>query len=272
MKHIYFLTFILISTFGFSQSTGDIIITEIMINPLAVSDTNGEWFEVYNTTTIAIDMNGWIIKDLGTNNHTINTSLIVPAEGFAVLARSGTVTNGGAPTNYIITSSFGVANSEDEVILQLPTPSSVIIDQVNYSAALGFTFPNGKSINLNPTKFNATDNDLGSNWCESTSSFGDGDLGTPKLANDSCETLSTQEFEKGLSIELYPNPTSNGFVNITTTSNEAVNVSIFDILGKQVLAQKVNNNTINVSNLNSGVYILKLNQNGATITKKLVVK
>ncbi|OIQ20364.1 MAG: hypothetical protein BM549_10225 [Lacinutrix sp. MedPE-SW] len=83
-------------------------------------------------------------------------------------------------------------------------------------------------------------------------------------------TLSTENFEN-TEFSVYPNPASNGFVNITTASNEAINVSVFDVLGKKVLSQTINNR-LNVSSLKSGVYILNLNQNGATTTKKLVIK
>ena len=64
---------------------GTLMITEIMQNPSAVSDASGEWFEVFNPTASPINMNGWKIKDNGTDIHTIASSLIVPAGGFAVL-------------------------------------------------------------------------------------------------------------------------------------------------------------------------------------------
>ena len=66
--------------------------------------------------------------------------------------------------------------------------------------------------------------------------------------------------------------TSTGFVNITSKTNEVISVSVFDILGKQVLNNTVNNNILNVSSLNTGVYIMKISQNGQAITKKLVIK
>ena len=83
--------------------------------------------------------------------------------------------------------------------------------------------------------------------------------------------MSTEDFTT-TNFSIYPNPTNTGFVNITTTSNEKINVTVFDILGKQVISQTINNNRLNVSILNTGVYILKLNQNGVTTTKKLVIK
>lgn len=84
-------------------------------------------------------------------------------------------------------------------------------------------------------------------------------------------TLSTQTVEKE-QFSIYPNPVTNGIVNIKTTSNTVVEAAVFNVLGKQVLSSTVNNNTLDVSNLNSGIYILQLNQNGTSTTKKLVIK
>ena len=98
--------------------------------------------------------------------------------------------------------------------------------------------------------------------------------GTPQVTARTLTdlTLSTTTFDAKTSFSVYPNPTNTGFVNITTTANEAINVTVFSILGKQVLSETINNNTLNVSTLNAGVYIMTLNQNGATTTKKLVIK
>ncbi len=84
-------------------------------------------------------------------------------------------------------------------------------------------------------------------------------------------TLSVDSFTTS-NFNIYPNPTNTGFVTIKTISNEKVSVTVFDILGKKVISQTLNNNTLNVSDLNSGIYIVKLTQNGASTTKKLVVE
>ncbi|WAC01304.1 T9SS type A sorting domain-containing protein [Lacinutrix neustonica] len=84
-------------------------------------------------------------------------------------------------------------------------------------------------------------------------------------------TLSKTVFNNKLNFSIYPNPTNTGYIEITTASNEAINILVFDILGKQVLNKTINNR-LDVSKLNTGLYILKLNQNGATVTKKLVIK
>ena len=85
-------------------------------------------------------------------------------------------------------------------------------------------------------------------------------------------SLTTQEFNTTANFSIYPNPTNTGFVNITTKANAAVNVTVFDVLGKQVLSKTLNNNTLNVTSLTTGVYILKLNQNGTSTTKRLIVE
>ena len=49
-------------------------------------------------------------------------------------------------------------------------------------------------------------------------------------------------------------------------------VAIYDVLGKQVLNTVVTNETVNVSGLTSGVYIVKVTEEGKTATRKLVVR
>ena len=85
-------------------------------------------------------------------------------------------------------------------------------------------------------------------------------------------TLSTETFEQEANFSIYPNPTNTGSVTIKTNTNGEATVAVFDILGKQVITQTLTNNTLNVSNLKTGVYLVKISQNGATTTKKLVIE
>lgn len=82
--------------------------------------------------------------------------------------------------------------------------------------------------------------------------------------------LSTKENQID-GFELYPNPTSEAFVNIKSDNRTPIKVSVFDILGKQVIQRTVTNNRLNISNLNTGVYILRAQQDNAFTTRKLVI-
>lgn len=73
-------------------------------------------------------------------------------------------------------------------------------------------------------------------------------------------------------LNVYPNPVVNGKLYITTDSNATKSVSIFDVLGKQVLKTNVSNQVLNVSNLSKGVYVIKITEEGQTSTRKLVIK
>ena len=97
-----------------------IVINEIMQNPSAVSDSNGEWFELTNITANDIDINGWTIQDNDSDFHIIDNggSLIVPAGGFLVLGNnSDSATNGGVTVDYQYSSNFFLANGADELVL-----------------------------------------------------------------------------------------------------------------------------------------------------------
>lgn len=62
----------------------------------------------------------------------------------------------------------------------------------------------------------------------------------------------------------YPNP-ANDFIRIKKENNQAEDYSIFNILGKEVLSGKLsNNNEIEIKNLQSGIYLIKLS-GGKTI-------
>ncbi|WP_051238786.1 lamin tail domain-containing protein [Gaetbulibacter saemankumensis] len=247
------------------SSVGDIIITEIMKNPDIVTDANGEYFEIYNKTESAINLKGWTISDADGESYTIPADLIINSTSYAILGiNSDYGTNGGVTVDHEYTG-LNLANSADEVIISC---SSTIIDEVYYNDS---DFPDtpGVSMQLSTTTLNHTDNDTGINWGEGTSTFGAGDLGTPGTANDF--TLSNQK----IAIEgfkLFPNPTSLGYVNITAKSTATMNVSIYNLLGKQIMKQTVANNTLDISKLNTGIYILKVSQDKAIATQKLIIK
>lgn len=73
-----------------------------------------------------------------------------------------------------------------------------------------------------------------------------------------------------LGFSMYPNPASN---RLHVSAKETIqNADIFNVLGKKVMSLDINKNSesIDVSNLTSGIYLVKYNVNGTTGTAKFV--
>jgi len=156
-----------------------LIINEIMQNPSAVSDANGEWFEIYNNSDEEIDLNGFTIKDNDTDSHQITLSVLLPPFSFSVLGRnSDSNTNGGLIVDYQY-EGITLANGDDEILLIDPNGNT--IDSVAYDGGSTFPDPNGATMALLELNL---DNNIGGNWVEYDSlTYGDGDYGTPGALN-----------------------------------------------------------------------------------------
>lgn len=74
---------------------------------------------------------------------------------------------------------------------------------------------------------------------------------------------------EGLSI--YPNPVNNGKIYITTKSSLDKKVEIYNVIGKKVLEVVVTSKEVNISNLEAGVYIIKIKEGDTSATRKLII-
>ncbi len=76
-----------------------------------------------------------------------------------------------------------------------------------------------------------------------------------------------------LDFKVYPNPAKD-HITIASHTNETIAVSVFDVLGKNVLNRNLNaNNTLNVSGLSKGLYVMKITSaSNSVITKKIIIE
>lgn len=85
--------------------------------------------------------------------------------------------------------------------------------------------------------------------------------------------MSTDTFDALTGVNVYPNPSYNNEVNIYSTT-ALTEIQLISING-QVVQQKSNpvftDNTLTLSNLPQGFYILKLASENATVSKKVIV-
>lgn len=72
-------------------------------------------------------------------------------------------------------------------------------------------------------------------------------------------------------LSLYPNPNNTGKVFITSKLNLDKKVEIFDVLGKKVVDITLYTKELNISNLNPGVYIIKIKEGDGSATRKLII-
>lgn len=73
-------------------------------------------------------------------------------------------------------------------------------------------------------------------------------------------------------LAIFPNPASNGKLYVTTKKNSLKKIEIFDVLGKRVHSSSLMGTALDISMLNSGVYVIKIEEGQDTETRKLVVR
>jgi hypothetical protein len=107
----------------------------------------------------------------------------------------------------------------------------------------------------------------------SRTSAGSGNLRIDDVRLDGAVTtapLSTDDFALS-QISLYPNPVNNGVLNIISPTKERKEISLFDIRGRMVLKTITEENSINVSQLKTGLYLLNIDINGNRKTSKIII-
>ena len=241
MKINLLFIFLLMSTVAFGQGTGEVIITEIHNRPLKPSDEqladalpnnpadaddtpnegHTEWFEVYNTTSSDVVMDGWTLTDASGSGMSTIGSFTIAANSYAVFAGFNIpAAQGGVEFDYFYDyrkpsfnneSSYADAGDNacpDGVIIA--KADGTLVDEVRYdygygeyignpdsgscvdnAAAIGIPEAGSSSktsfmLNVDPAVMNSAANDLAANWTFSTILYDvDGNQkGTPGMQND----------------------------------------------------------------------------------------
>jgi len=191
---------------------------------------------------------------------------VIDSSGNAVVAQTVTITDFNAnPDTY-----------ESEFI-ELLNVSFVEGDgTATFSTGTNYTLTDGTNTAIKRTDFYGADyigEIIPSTQLPSVSGVSGEYQGTSQLYVRSLAdiTLTTGQFSLS-EFSISPNPAKRNFVNITSTGSGAIQANVFDILGKQVINATVANGRLDVSPLNTGVYIVKLTQGAATTTKKLIIQ
>ena len=112
-----------------------------------------------------------------------------------------------------------------------------------------------------------------SNWCVTNIASEPSDFSTDSLLSESnkpvwgsCPTASVDD-QNQLDISIYPNPTSD--IVYVEGNYTQLKVIIYNVLGKEILNKSITN-SIDISHLDNGVYILQLSDGVKLSTRKII--
>ena len=90
---------------------------------------------------------------------------------------------------------------------------------------------------------------------------------------DATSTASIDDLASN-KLSIYPNPltSNNRVLHINSDYKEDINVKVYDISGKEILNKQLTTNTINLSTLKTGVYIISVKQEEINISKSINCK
>ncbi|MBM76731.1 MAG: hypothetical protein CMK59_15090 [Proteobacteria bacterium] len=250
-------------------STGDLIVTEIMHKPALRTgeEKYTEWFEVYNNTNNAIDLDGLSVYD-DEGSVTISGTYVVEAGAyFTFLARDTFATTIDEDITFdyypfhktVVPGGMALDNS-DQICLDADsdTTNQVFIDCVSWDFGLngwgdGLFDQNEDhrvSLSLNADSYDALANDISSNWIEGGTLFGTfNERGTPGAANDTIATSSSLSLGDLIFTEVMVNP-----------KNEAGSAD-----NNELQWAEIYNNSSSIINLN-GVTFESVESDGTTLS------
>jgi hypothetical protein len=221
---------------------GDITINELVAsNSTGASDeigNKGDWIELYNNTTNTIDLVGFSFSDDPANlqKWSFPANSVIPAGGYLIVWADDKIETGPYHTNWKL-------SSTGETIT-LTSPNNTVIDQVVYGVQ---------------------DTDIA--YARIPNGTGDFVYQLPTF-NGNNEILSVSDAPTGSQFTVYPNPTQNK-IYVKSHIETLVKVELYGIDGtllQQLEPSSSELTELDLSNLPSGIYILKTN----SITNRII--
>jgi hypothetical protein len=165
-----------------APQAGDLIITEVMANPAAASETTGEWFELL--ARASVDLNDISVStSTDTTRITAQDCLRVNPGEYVLLAKSAdSFVNGDLPPPRVIFSGLSFNDTMNQRVWL--SRGDAGIDEIALTGA-----SSGRSWQLDPLKLDPASNDNENNFCKAATRWnpdGGGDFGSPGAENPPC--------------------------------------------------------------------------------------
>jgi hypothetical protein len=172
----------------------------------------------------------------------------------------------------------GIQNGYPDGLALIDTDHTTVIQFLSYEGS--FTAIDGPASGMTSTDIGVSESasstvgyslqlqGTGSNYSDFTWS---GSIAATEGLPNTSQTLPVTKNQIAV-FSMYPNPVSNGKFVITSNNGANKQVEIYSMIGKQVYSKTVKaNETIDVSNLNRGIYLLRVKEEDKIATRKLIV-
>ncbi len=193
-----------------------LIITEIMFKP---ESPNPEWIEIYNADTIAVNINGFEIRDQRTTITITENDLIIDPGDYVIV--SNAFFDSECPI--LVCENFTGLNNLGET-MYLVNSRKDDLDTVTWEADWNWLY----DVSIELISINADGNEP-SNWLAAT-------IGSTPCADNSVWELTEMTNAK---IDIDPNPfapgASNCIINVIAPLKSTVEIRIYDILGHMII-------------------------------------
>ena len=247
---------------------------ELFFSEYVEGSSNNKALEIANVTSNSIDLSSYSIRrNSGGGNSWSSPPLnlsgsIAAGDVYVIINGSATnqtlinqadyvhpntsATNNGAPINF---------NGDDPVGL---FKNGVLIDIIGVfngmqgNFAIDKTLRRKRTISQPNTTFNL-DNEWDVLPKDTVNGIGNHDTNTASIEDDFIRNF-----------KIYPNPIKEK-LSITSINSQIIKrLTIYSIQGKKIISSKLVNNSLNLSSLDSGIYILKLEAEKRIFTTKII--
>jgi beta-lactamase superfamily II metal-dependent hydrolase len=162
---------------GLPPAAGDVVVSELLIDPAATADVDGEWFELLNGTPDARDLGGMRF-DSGTSSVTLASRVLLRQGVPLVVGRDGKPYRNGGQFTHVTLPEGSLSLSNGTSSLTLLAPGGATMETVNWGSS-GVPVTSGAAAE----RLDVFNGPSAANFQTATTAWSGGDLGTPGDTN-----------------------------------------------------------------------------------------
>jgi endonuclease I len=248
--------------------------TELLFSEYIEGSGNNKALEIANNKGSSVSLSTYTIKKQTNGAGSWSTGLVL--SGTLASGSKFTIVNSSMSSSCFSTSSANISTTATELTFNGNDAvglfkNGVLIDIIgtfsggtaNFAADV--TLRRKSTVTAPSTTFN-----LSSQW-DSYSVDTCSNLGA-KPANDTNLELPEETFMELQGLILYPNPSNGNFNIYFNTINSPYSIEIISILGQKVFEQSnITDSLSTINNLPKGIYIVRINHDAATFSKKIII-